>query len=169
MNPYLDIMLRSAAVYLFIILAIRLFGKRELSQLSVIDLVFILLISNSVQNAMVGPSTSLWGGLLAAGSLFLLNYLLRLILYRNNKINTFLQGSPVMLVQHGVVIPENMKSERISIEELEAAAREHGVDSIRHIDLAVVETDGSISILSDNYLKKTIRHRKAHKAITKTN
>ena len=70
MDPYLSIILRTCAVYLFVILAIRIFGKSQLSQLSVFDLVFILLISNSVQNAMVGPDATLQGGLIAAGSLF---------------------------------------------------------------------------------------------------
>ena len=75
MEPPVDIVLRSLAVYLFIVIAIRLFGKKELAQLSVIDLVFILLISNSVQNAMVGPDSSLAGGLIAATVLFGANFL----------------------------------------------------------------------------------------------
>ena len=84
-EEYLSIVLRSVIVYLFIVIAIRLFGKKEIAQLSVIDLVFILLISNSVQNAMVGPSTSLEGGLIAALSLFAVNFILKQILYRSKK------------------------------------------------------------------------------------
>jgi uncharacterized membrane protein YcaP (DUF421 family) len=79
---YPNIILRAVSVYLFMIIAIRIFGKKELAQLSVIDLVFILLISNAVQNAMIGPDTSLDGGMVAAGSLFLANYTLKRVLYK---------------------------------------------------------------------------------------
>src|ERR1043166_2715736 len=112
MNEYVEIALRSAAVYFFIIIAIRLFGKKELAQLSVIDLVFILLISNSVQNAMVGPDTSLWGGLIAAGSLFAVNYILKYFLFHSKKFSTLLQGSPVMLIYQGKVIPDHLAKEK---------------------------------------------------------
>src|SRR3954469_18214322 len=97
-NQSLEIVLRSVIVFVFIVLAIRLFGKKELSQLSVIDLVFILLISNSVQNAMVGPDTSLQGGIIAAGSLFVVNFVLKHFVYKNRRFGQFLQGSPVMLI-----------------------------------------------------------------------
>src|SRR5436190_24279475 len=103
MTEYIVISLQSIGVYLFIVIAIRLFGKKELAQLSVIDLVFILLISNSVQNAMVGPSTSLMGGLIAAATLFALNYLLKLFLYKSKTLSKVLQGGPVMLVHKGNV------------------------------------------------------------------
>src|ERR1044071_4379193 len=108
MNIYTEVILRSVVVYVFIVLAIRLFGKKELAQLSVIDLVFILLISNSVQNAMVGPSTSLWGGLIAAATLFVLNYLLKQVLFRSKFFTKLVQGNPVMLVHQGTVIEENL-------------------------------------------------------------
>jgi uncharacterized membrane protein YcaP (DUF421 family) len=168
MSPYLEVILRSVAVYLFIILAIRLFGKKELAQLSVIDLVFILLISNSVQNAMVGSDTSLVGGVLAAGSLFILNFVLKYFLFRSKSFSHALQGDPVMLVHNGKVISDHLEKEKITMEELEAAIREHGVESITKVDLAVLEADGNISILSQNYQKKTARRRKVHKVLSKT-
>src|SRR5437870_12329277 len=111
MNEYLNIGLRSVAVYLFIIIAIRLFGKKELAQLTVIDLVFILLISNSVQNAMVGPSTSLPGGLIAASTLFIVNYLLKIFLFKSKGLTRFIQGDPVMLVHKGNAIEKNLLKE----------------------------------------------------------
>jgi uncharacterized membrane protein YcaP (DUF421 family) len=80
------------------ILAIRIFGKKELAQLSVIDLVFILLISNAVQNAMVGPDTSLNGGLVAAASLFFVNFTLKQLLYRNKNFSKLLQGESLLLI-----------------------------------------------------------------------
>ena len=167
MNQILEIILRTIAVYIFMIIAIRLFGKKELSQISVVDLIFILLISNSVQNAMVGENASLQGGLIAASSLFVVNFILKNLLFKNKSLNRLLQGDPVMLVHHGVLLDENLNREKISIAELEAAIREHGVDGIQHVDLAVLETDGNISILSENYQKKSTRKRKTHKAITK--
>src|SRR5512139_1646047 len=125
-EEYLSIVLRSVVVYLFIVIAIRLFGKKEIAQLSVIDLVFILLISNSVQNAMVGPSTSLEGGLIAALSLFAVNFILKQILYRSKKASELVQGHSIMLIYEGRVIKENLSSAKISMDELEASVREHG-------------------------------------------
>ena len=147
---------------------IRLFGKKELAQLSVIDLVFILLISNAVQNAMVGPSTSLTGGLVAAATLFAVNYILKIFLFRSKSFTKLVQGDPVMLVHQGNLIEENMEREKISLLEVESAAREHGVATLGEVDLAILETDGNISILSNNYQKKSTRRRKAHKVLTRT-
>ncbi|MFM8431865.1 MAG: DUF421 domain-containing protein [Bacteroidota bacterium] len=160
MHPYLEIVIRTVAVYFFILLAIRLFGKKELSQLSVIDLVFILLLSNSVQNAMVGANASLEGGLFAAGSLFLVNRILKELLFRSKSISRILQGEPVLLIHNGAVLKENLDREKISMDELKAAAREHGVGLLDEVDLAVLETDGNISILSGDYKKKSIKRRK---------
>lgn len=168
MNDYLEVILRTCAVYIFIVLAIRFFGKKELSQLSVTDLVFIMLISNSVQNAMVGSNVSLLGGVIAAGSLFILNSLLKLLSYRSKAISKFLQGEPVMLIHEGNVIDENLWKEKITIRELETAAREHGVADLKEVNLAVLETDGSISILTDNYKQRTNRKRKSSKVLPKS-
>ncbi len=154
-NPYLDIIFRALAVYFFMIIAIRVFGKKELAQLSVIDLVFILLISNAVQNAMVGPDTSLAGGLIAAGALFAANYTLKHILYRNEGLNHLLQGESIVLIYKGQVEFGHCKKAEISIEELEAAAREHGVSDLQHVDLAMMEIDGNISIISHDFQKKS--------------
>jgi uncharacterized membrane protein YcaP (DUF421 family) len=156
------------AVYVFIVVAIRLFGKKELTQLSVIDLVFILLISNSVQNAMVGPETGLLTGIVAAATLFSVNSVLKFFLFRNKDFNKFVQGEPVMLVHGGKIIEENLRKEKLTLEELEAAVREHGVEKIKEVDLAVLEVDGSISILSENYNKKSLRKRSSHKIVAKT-
>ncbi|QMU30703.1 DUF421 domain-containing protein [Adhaeribacter radiodurans] len=159
-NTYLQVAFRAVAVYVFIILAIRLFGKKELSQLSVIDLVFILLISNAVQNAMVGTNTTLAGGLVAAGALFVANYLLKLTIYRSRVWSKLLQGEPVMLIYRGQVKPENLRKVHLSIAELEGAAREHGVEHLREVDLAVLEIDGNISILTHDFKQQHISRRK---------
>lgn len=160
-----EIILRSVIVYLFILGAIRLFGKKEFTQLTIIDLVFILLISNSVQNAMVGSDSSLLGGVIAAGTLFLTNYILKFIIYRFRFMDRFFQGEPIILVHEGQVLEKNLKKERISREELELSAREHGVASIEEVNLAILEVDGNISILSDSYHKHSKNKRRAHKSM----
>lgn len=166
-SDYLSIVISSVAVYLFMVFAIRLFGKKELSQLSVTDLVFILLISNSVQNAMVGSNTTLWGGLVAASALFIVNFLLKQAIYRFPSLSKLIQGEAIMLVYKGNIKIDNMHRTRITHEELMEAVREHGVDSIADVDLAILEVDGNISILSNDFHRKTNRKRKLHKAITK--
>jgi len=167
-NEIFNIVFRSVVVYLFIVLALRIFGKKELAQLSVIDLVFILLISNAVQNAMVGDNSSLFGGIIAAGSLFTVNIVLDKLFFRSKKLSEFFQGNPLMLIYNGKVIENHLKQATISHEELEAVVREHGVKSIQDVNMAVLETDGNISILSDNYTHKTVRKRKAHKVLVKS-
>lgn len=165
MESYLFIIFRSFIVYLFIIIAIRVFGKREISQLSVIDLVFILLISNSVQNAMVGPDTSLQGGIIAAASLFTLNWMLENFTFRSKLFSKILDGNPVMLVYHGKIIKKHLAAAKITPDELDAVIREHGVESIDKVDIAVLETDGNISVLSNDYKNHTTHHKKAHKVV----
>ncbi len=161
---YPNIILRAVSVYLFMIIAIRIFGKKELAQLSVIDLVFILLISNAVQNAMIGPDTSLDGGMVAAGSLFLANYTLKRILYKNKKINELIQGDTLLLIYKGVPNMVNCDKAEITIEELEAAAREHGAKDIQNVDLAMLEVDGNISIISSDFQKRgQYSHPRKHK------
>lgn len=167
MTTYLPIIISSASVYLFIVLAIRLFGKKELAQLSVVDLVFILLISNSVQNAMVGSNSTLTGGLIAATTLFVVNYLLKAILMRSRRLNQMIQGNPLMLIYNGKIIQPHLDQSQISLEELEAAVREHGVEHIKQVNLAILEIDGNISVLSDNFTNKSVKKRKAHKAINR--
>lgn len=154
-NGYVQIVLRCIAVYFFVIIAIRIFGKKELAQLSVTDLVFILLISNAVQNAMVGTDTSLVGGVVAAFSLFLLNYFMKQLLYRSKRANNLFQGKALTLVYKGQLDEAALRHSEITIDELLAAIREHGVEELRHVDLAVLEVDGNISVISDDFTKKT--------------
>jgi len=154
-NEYINIALRALSVYVFMIIALRIFGKKELAQLSVVDLVFILLISNAVQNAMVGPSTSLEGGLVAASALFAANYTLKKVLYRNKKLSQFLQGEALPLIYKGIVNEANCRKAEISITELQAAVREHGVNAIDEVDIAMLEVDGNISIVSTDYQKRS--------------
>lgn len=160
--------MRSIVVYVFIVLAIRLFGKREVAQLSIADLVFILLIANAVQSAMVGQNTTLTGGLVAAASLFTINYLFGVLLFKSKRLASFFQGHPLMLIYEGKEIEHNLNKVRISHDELEQVVREHGVEKISDVNLAVLEMDGNISVLSNNFKHKSVRKRRAHKVVAKT-
>lgn len=150
-NGYVQIVVSTVAVYLFIIVAIRLFGKKELSQLSVVDLVFILLISNSVQNAMVGSNSTLAGGLVAAAALFITNYVFKLFLYHFPKFGRLIQGETMLLIYKGKLIRKNVVKAKLTMNEIMEAIREHGVSKIEEVDLAVLEVDGNISVLSNEF------------------
>jgi len=167
-NGYVQIIISTVVVYLFIIIGIRLFGKKELSQLSVVDLVFILLISNAVQNAMVGSNSTLSGGLVAATALFVTNYIFKQILYRFPKLNRFIQGETLMLIFKGKLIKANAVKARLTIEEIMEAIREHGVSKIEEVDLAVLEVDGNISVLSNEFSNMTVKKMKPHETNAKS-
>ncbi len=161
MNPYIEIILRTITVYVAIVLGIRLFGKKEISQLSITDLVFILLISNAVQNAMVGEGASLEGGLIAAATLFVANFVFKNLLFKSKKFSRLMQGEPMVLVYKGVVRHQNMASEKITMDELEATLREHGLTDTEKVELAVLEIDGNISVVAMNEHKLKSYKRKA--------
>lgn len=146
-DSYLSIVISSFVVYFFIVLGIRLFGKKEITQLSITDLVFILLISNAVQNAMVGPDATLTGGLVAAGTLFLTNYLFKQLLYRFPRLGRIIQGEAIMLIYRGGVNNDNLRRARITNEELLETLREHGLEYVSDVELAVLEVDGNISVV----------------------
>jgi uncharacterized membrane protein YcaP (DUF421 family) len=148
-SPYavLGIILRTTAIYVVVLLGIRLTGKREVGQMTPFDLTLLLLLSNSVQNAMTGPDTSLIGGIVAAVVLLLLNYFLAEASGLNRHFRRFIQGSPSLLIHNGELIAAHTAKEHVSTDEIERALREHGVSSIKDVALAVLEVDGSISVL----------------------
>ena len=166
--PFLIIGCKSVVIYVFIVAAIRVFGKKELAQLSVIDLVFILLISNAVQNAMVGQDTSVPGGIAAATGLFIVNYIFKYLLKRFPKFSEVVQGHAVLLIYDGKVLHQNCDHALFSMDELKAAVREHGIERIEDVNLAVLEVDGNVSIVSNDFQQKTSRKRKGHRGIQKT-
>jgi uncharacterized membrane protein YcaP (DUF421 family) len=164
-NQYVQIVISCLVIYLFIVAAFRLLGKKELSQLSIVDLVFILLISNAVQNAMVGSNTTLIGGLIAAGSLFAFNFLYKQLIFRFPRLSNLIEGEAIMIIYDGKLIEKNVAKTRITYNEISEILREHGVPSIEEVDLAVLEVDGNISVLSEKFSKKTIRKRKSKQTI----
>jgi len=149
--PYLIVAGASAAVYIFLIVAIRLFGKKEFSQLSVFDIVFILLISNAVQNSMIAADFTFWGGITSAVTLFVVNFLFKNVIYKIPKVSEWVQGHPILLIYDGKQLPENMKKAKVSVQELEEATREHGIDELENVSLAVLEVDGSISVVAEDF------------------
>jgi len=142
-----EIVLRTVVVYLVVLAGVRLSGKREVGQMTPFDLTLLLLISNGVQNAMTGPDTSLIGGIAAAATLLLMNYAVAELSGTNRRFRKFVQGQPTLLVHNGEVITAHMAKEHVSMDELERALREHGINSYHDVALGVLEVDGSISCL----------------------
>lgn len=170
MNPYLDIIIRSVAVYFFMVIALRVFGKKQLSQLNTADVILILLISNSVQNAMVGNNTSLYGGLVAALALFIINYTFKKVKSKSEFIKNLVQDKPEILIHNGKIEFETIARLGITNDELQEAMREHGVEHYKDVKLSMFEIDGSISIISgDKDLKQTHHKRKVHKTLGNLN
>lgn len=170
MNPYLDIILRSVSVYLFMIIALRIFGKKELSQLNTADVILILLISNSVQNAMVGSNVSLLGGITAAVALFLINFLFKRIMLKSKFVKNLVQDKPEILIHNGKLEFKTLARLGISSDELQEAMREHGVEYYKDVKLAMLEIDGNISVISGNEnLRQTHHKRKIHKTLGNLN
>lgn len=170
MNDYLDITIRSIAVYFFMIIALRVFGKKQLSQLNTADVILILLISNSVQNAMVGNNTSLYGGMVAALALFAINFTFKKVMSKSKFIKELVQDKPEILIHSGKIEFKTIDRLGITNDELEEAMREHGVEHFKEVKLAMFEIDGSISIISgDKNLKQTHHKRKIHKTLGNLN
>ncbi|MGX7666599.1 DUF421 domain-containing protein [Flavobacterium pedocola] len=167
MNPYLDIILRSVAVYFFMVTALRIFGKKELSQLNTSDVILILLISNSVQNAMVGSDTSLWGGLTAAFVLFLINFILKKLMFKYKSFGNLMHDKPQILIHNGKAEFDTLSKLGITSDELQEAMREHGVEHYKDVRLAMLEIDGNISIISgENELRQTHHKKRTHKSLS---
>lgn len=157
-----EVVFRTIVVYLFVLIGIRLAGKREVGQMTPFDLVLVLLLSNSVQNAMVGPDNTLAGGLIAAATLLLLNTAIGKLAVRNHFIRGIIRGHPRMLVHRGVVVAKNLEAEGIRHQDLMQALREHGVLSIEDVRLAVMEIDGTISVLKYDDISEDVEkpHRR---------
>jgi uncharacterized membrane protein YcaP (DUF421 family) len=152
------------------VIALRIFGKKELSQLNTADIILILLISNSVQNAMVGNNTTLLGGVTAAFALFLINLIFKKTMLNSAFIKNLVQDKPEILIHNGKIDFKALAKLGITSDELEEAMREHGVEYYKDVKLAMFEIDGNISIISGNdTLKQTHHKRKIHKTLGNIN
>lgn len=149
----LQIVVRTGVIYLLVLIGVRLSGKREVGQMTPFDLTLLLLLSNSVQNAMTGPDTSLLGGAVAAAMLLILNYLVADVSGTSKRFRRLIQGQPSLLVHDGKIIESHMAREHVSMDELHRALREHGINACDQVALAVLEVDGSISCLKYDEIK----------------
>lgn len=141
------LMLRAAVVYFTLLVGIRLCGKRDVGNMTPFDLVLLLLIANAVQNAMIGQDDSLTGGLIAGGSLLLIHFTVSRLSWRFKKVRKLVDGEPTPLIYKGKILRKNMRQEKVTDEELQQALREHGANNLEHVNLAMLEIDGSISIV----------------------
>ncbi|MCL4559945.1 MAG: DUF421 domain-containing protein [Chloroflexi bacterium] len=142
--PVLEKILRPLIIYLFLVIGLRLSGKRELASLNPFDLVVLLTLSNTVQNAIIGNDNSVTGGIIGATALLLINYLVLRFLYTNPKIDRIVEGTPELLVDKGKIILPQMKKQMITQHELEIAANKQGFISLDQIERAEIEPDGAI-------------------------
>ena len=146
-EPWPEKIIRSMAVYLFVFIALRLAGKRELGHASTADLIVVLLISNTVQNAIIGDETSLIGGLVGAAILLTLNKGIVHWGYHSHRFTTLVEGIPCELIRDGEVLEPMLSREKVTIQELAAACREQGVADFSDVRRAVLETNGTISVV----------------------
>jgi len=149
----LNVALRTTVIYFALLVGIRLTGARQLGQMSTFDLVLLLIIANAVQNAMVGPDTSLAGGLVAAAVLLIWHGVVDRIRRRSRGLAKFLSGEGIMLINHGAILDEHAHKAGISRDDLLQALREHGVGNVKDVRLAVLEPDGAISVIRNDDLK----------------
>jgi uncharacterized membrane protein YcaP (DUF421 family) len=159
-HTVMEIMARTSAIYLLVLLGLRLTGKREVGQMTPFDLTLLLLLSNSVQNAMTGPDTSLLGGAAAASVLLGWNYIFGQMSGRSRRLRKIMQGSPTLLIHNGQIIHDHLTRENISVDELHRALREHGVECIEDVALSVLEVDGAISVLKYDDVPEHIKPQK---------
>ena len=145
--PAWELMLRATAIYLALVLALRLFGKREVGQFTLIDLALILLLANAVQPAMTGPDTSLTGGLVIIVTLVVVNRAIALARARIPLVQRLVESSPTPLARDGRWIPGALEREELSAEDVLMALREHGLMDVSEVKLAVLEGDGMISVV----------------------
>jgi uncharacterized membrane protein YcaP (DUF421 family) len=143
----LEKLFRSVVVYLFLLVAFRITGKRQVGQLTPFDLVLLLLISNVVQNAVIGNDNSLGGGLLGAATILILNYVVVDLAYRSKRLRRILETSPTILIHNGKILHDNLVRERVTMDDLLAALRRSGVADPSHVRVAMLEENGGISVI----------------------
>ena len=142
--PVLEKILRPVIVYVFLVIGLRLAGKRELAQLNPLDLVVLLMLANTVQNAIIGDDTSVTGGLVGATTLLVVNYAVVRLLYGRKEVEQLVEGAPDALIENGQVRIERLEQELITLSELEAAAHKQGFESLDQVESAVLEPGGTI-------------------------
>ena len=156
--PVAEKVLRPVVVYAFLVVGLRLAGKRELAQLNPFDLVVLLTLSNTVQNAIIGDDNSVTGGLLGAATLLGVNALVVRFLYRHEQLERLVEGEPDVLIENGKIRFDRLKTELITLPELESAAHKQGFASLDEVDRAVLEPGGTVSFISKKPGPEALRH-----------
>jgi len=157
--PFLEKILRPVFVYAFLVVSLRLFGKRELVQLNPFDLVVLLTLSNTVQNAIIGEDNSVLGGIIGAISLLVTNYLVVRFLYGHKKLDQLVEGKAESLIENGKVRTQHLKSEFITVPQLEAAARKQGFESLSEVDQCILEPGGTLTFVGKKPGTEDVRHK----------
>jgi uncharacterized membrane protein YcaP (DUF421 family) len=157
--PLLEKILRPMIVYIFLVAALKLTGKRELAQLNPFDLVVLLTLSNTVQNAIIGDDNTVVGGIIGATALLGTNYLVVRFLFEHPKLDEFVEGQPNVLIENGQVLSAGCRAELITLPELQQAARKQGFASLEEVDRAVLEPGGTISFFAKKPSPETKRHQ----------
>jgi uncharacterized membrane protein YcaP (DUF421 family) len=142
-----DVVLRVGLIYLFLVVVLRLSGKREVGQMSILELIVVLLISDAVQNSMVGNNTTVWAGPVAVLTLLGLDYALNYLIRRSRGLRKAIEGEPRLLVRDGRILPRALREEKLDVQEVETAVREHGLARVDEVREAILETDGTISVI----------------------
>jgi uncharacterized membrane protein YcaP (DUF421 family) len=155
----LEKVLRPVIVYAFLVISLRLSGKRELVQLNPFDLVVLLTLSNTVQNAIIGEDNSVLGGVVGATSLLITNYLVVRFLYDHRKLDQIVEGKADVLVENGKVLTQNLKKELITLAQLEAAARKQGFETLSEVQQCILEPGGTLSFLGKKPDTEDVRHQ----------
>ncbi len=157
--PLAEKILRPIIVYAFLVISLRLSGKRELVQLNPFDLVVLLTLSNTVQNAIIGEDNTVLGGIVGATSLLVTNYLVVRFLYDHRKLDQLVEGRSDVLVEGGKVRTRNLKRELITVAQLEAAARKQGFESLAEIEQCVLEPGGTLTFVGKKPASEELRHQ----------
>ena len=163
--PILEKILRPFFVYAFLIIGLRLSGKRELVQLNPFDLVVLLTLSNTVQNAIIGDDNSVTGGVIGATSLLVVNYLVVRFLYDHRKLDQLVEGKADVLIEDGKVRTQHLKKELITMEQLSAAARKQGFDSLGEVQQCVLEPGGTLTFVAKKPDTEDVRHQELLKRL----
>ena len=156
--PILEKILRPVFVYGFLVVVLRLSGKRELVQLNPFDLVVLLTLSNTVQNAIIGDDNSVSGGLIGATALLTTNYLVVRFLYKHKKLDHIVEGKADVLIEGGKVRTDHLRQELITVAQLEAAARKQGFGSLAEVDQCILEPGGTLSFIGKKPDADVARH-----------
>jgi uncharacterized membrane protein YcaP (DUF421 family) len=157
--PIAEKILRPVIVYIFLIVGLRLSGKRELAQLNPFDLIVLLTLSNTVQNAIIGDDNSVTGGIIGATSLLAINYLVIRFLYDHRKLDQLVEGCADVLVENGTVYEHKLKKELITKEELAAAARKQGFETLSDVRQCILEPGGTLTFIAKKPDTEDIRHQ----------